>query len=128
MKLGCMSFMLGCKRRTNERLQGRLRHLTMEAGEAAERSELLRRENERLLAQQKKQADEIQQLQSLIGEASSSRPVQSETPAGYRRATASDQDVFLRGDCGGPDDSDDDEDELKRRWAQRGQRVRRQNG
>ena len=41
-------------------------HLTMEAGEAAERSELLLRENERLLAQQKKQSDEIKQLQLLI--------------------------------------------------------------
>ena len=92
----------------------------MEAGEAAERSELLRRENERLLAQQKKQSDEIQQLQSLIGEASSSRPVQRDAPVGYRRATVSDQDVFLQGDCGGPDDSDDDNDnegELKRRWG-----------
>ena len=65
----------------------------MEAGEAADWSELIRRENERMLAQQKKQADEIQLLQSLIGEASSSRPVHCETPAGYRRATASDQDV-----------------------------------
>ena len=70
-------------------------HLIMEAGEAAERSELLLRENERLLAQQKKQSDEIKQLQLLIGKASCSTPVQRVTPAGYKRGTASDPDVFI---------------------------------
>ena len=59
-------------------------------------------------------------MQSFIGKARSSRPVQRETPAGYRRAKASDLNVFFRGDWGGLHDSDDDggdEDNLKRRWG-----------
>ena len=87
----------------NERLRERMRQLTVEAEEAAKRSESFRMENQMLRAEQesidqerKTYQDEILRLQSLVVETHGTIQGQGNTPAGYRRATVSDTDVFIR--------------------------------
>ena len=119
----------------NERLRGRMRQLTVEAGEASERSESLRMENQMLRAEQeridqerKTYQDEILRLQSLIVETHGTIQGPGNTPAGYRRATVSDTDIFIRKHKKNKYDSDSGTDEEERLVRPRAQRAQKSSG